>query len=282
MQKENKMKTNQGVKLVPKGLQILEVSFLADKDMLKAYQDRIKTKYNSKQAIETLDIFGKNGVVQGSNSFAIVELASSSLALPSQVLHASELNPGFFRGTYEDLGLVLRTNGDSFRENDYNARNLYEQLEHRGFKPSPDEPVMISLRDLILEGDENSYYGLIHKITDKSQIVQDPELSPKNNGMRFSGVDERGIPIFEHDGSRIFYARQEDGLDRFVLGRGLGLYSDWDGDLSRSGASGRVAVVKNFPSEILNQYLAKLKEERDKQVAELDIRYNEAVALMKG
>ena len=143
MQNENKMKTNQGVKLVPKELQIPEVSFLADKDMLKAYQDGIKTKYNSKQARKTLDIFGKNGVVQGSNSFAIVELASSSLALPSQVLHASELNPDFFERRYEDLGLVLRTNGDPFRENDYNARNLHEQLEKRGFKPSPDEPVMI-------------------------------------------------------------------------------------------------------------------------------------------
>jgi len=278
------MKTNQGVKLVPKELQIPEVSFLADKDMLKAYQDGIKTKYNSKQARKTLDIFGKNGVVQGSNSFAIVELASSSLALPSQVLHASELNPGFFRGTYEDLGLVLRTNGDSFRENDYNARNLYEQLEHRGFKPSPDEPVMISLRDLILEGDENSYYGLIHKITDKSQIVQAPELSRKNNGMRFSRTDERGIPIFDNKGERTFYAGQR-GLVRFILNRELDLDSNWSRDLSYSDAGGRVVVVENFPSEnnrLIKSYLAELKKERDKQVAELNIKYNKAVALMKG
>ena len=140
------MKTNPSVKLVPKGLQIPEVSLLADKDMLKAYQDRIRTKYNSKRARESLNIFREGGVVQGSNSFANVELASLRLALPSQVLHASELNPDFFERRYEDLGLVLRTNGDPFRENDYNARNLHEQLEKRGFKPSPDEPVMISLR----------------------------------------------------------------------------------------------------------------------------------------
>ena len=73
---------------------------------------------------------------------------------------------------------------------------------------------MISLRGLILERDENSYYGLIHKITDKSQIVQAPELSPKNNGMRFSGVDERGIHVFEH------------GLPKSGISRGS-LYYYW-------------------------------------------------------
>ena len=278
------MKTNPSVKLVPKGLQIQEVSFLADKDMLKAYQDRIRTKYNSKRARESLNIFREGGVVQGSNSFANVELASLRLALPSQVLHASELNPDFFERRYEDLGLVLRTNGDPFRENDYNARNLHEQLEKRGFKPSPDEPVMISLRGLILERDENSYYGLIHRITDESQIVQAPELSRKNNGMRFSRTDERGIPIFDNKGERTFYAGQS-GLGRFVLDGGLDLVSNWGRGLSDSGAGGRVAVIENFSSEknrLMKSYLEELKEERDKQVAKLDIKYNKAVALMKG
>ena len=284
MQKENKMKTNQGVKLVPKGLQILEVSFLADKDMLKAYQDRIKTKYNSKQAIETLDIFGKNGVVQGSNSFAIVELASPSLALPSQVLHASELNPGFFGGNYEDIGLVLRTNGDSYNPNDRNAKNLYEQLKHRGITASDESPVLISLVGLSLKEDTNSGHGLIHLLTDEAQIIQAPELSHLNNGMRFSRADERGIPIFGNEGERTFYAGQR-GLVRFILNRELDLDSNWSRDLSYSDAGGRVVVVENFPSEnnrLIKSYLAELKKERDKQVAELNIKYNKAVALMKG
>src|SRR3989344_7743242 len=122
------MRTIQGVELVSK--EILEVSFLAEEDMLKAYQERIKS-YSEKARNLLNRLEYKDGVIQGSNVFANVELASSELALPSQVLYASELVPDFFRGNYEDLGLVLRTNEDLYSSNDYNARHLYKQLDHR-------------------------------------------------------------------------------------------------------------------------------------------------------
>ncbi|MEK6933004.1 MAG: hypothetical protein AABW56_04395, partial [Nanoarchaeota archaeon] len=76
------MKTTQGVLLVPKNIQVPKVSFFSDEDMLKAYQERIKTKYNSKEARNSLNIFNMKG--QGSNSFANVELASEHLATPYQ------------------------------------------------------------------------------------------------------------------------------------------------------------------------------------------------------
>ena len=124
---------------------VQNVSFLADEGMLKDYQERIKSY--SEKAQKVLNIFTFDGVVRGSNSFANVALASKHLALPSQVLHDSELNPEFFRGNYEDLGLVLRTNGDSsFKNNNHDAKKLYKQLKKRGITPSEENPVMISLR----------------------------------------------------------------------------------------------------------------------------------------
>jgi len=226
------------------------VSFLADEGMLKDYQERIKSY--SKRAQEVLNIFTyDNGLIKGSNPFANVALASKHLALPSQVLHDSELNPEFFRGNYEDLGLVLKTNGDSsFKNNNPDAKKLYEQLKKRGITPSEENPVMISLRGLGLEADK-SHYGLMHKLTDETEIVQAPELSYQNNGRKFSRTDERGIPIFDEDGTRTFYARK-DGLDGFCLW-GLVLDSNWFWfwywALDVSSTDGRVAVAKNYSKE---------------------------------
>ena len=225
------------------------VYFLADEGMLKDYQERIKLY--SERAQKVLNIFTyDNGLIKGSNPFANVALASKHLALPSQVLHDSELNPEFFRGNYEDLGLVLRTNGDdSFKNNNHDAKKLYEQLKKRGITPSKENPVMISLSGLSLEADK-SHYGLIHKLTDETKLVQASELSHENHGKRFSRADERGIPIFDKAGTRTFYARK-DGLDRFCLDGVLDLnsYWFWDRDLDYSDASGRVAIAKNYSKE---------------------------------
>jgi hypothetical protein len=257
---------------------VLQVSFLADEDMLRACQERIKSY--SKRAQEVLDVFTfENGVIRGSDSFANVELASEHLALPGQVLHDLELNPEFFRGNYEDMGLVLRTDVDPVHN--YNAKNLYEQLKHRGITASDKNPVMISLKGLSLKEDNESIYGLVHLLTDEAQIIQAPELSYKNNGRKFSKCDERGIPIFDKKGKRAFYSRQ-GGLGRLFLDRCLVLFSSWYGSLGNSGASGRVAVAKIFSSENSNQYLEKLKQEYEMKRTELDKEYQKAVALMKG
>src|SRR3989344_1137159 len=228
-----------------------KVSFLADEDMLKAYQESIES--HSRKARDSLNIFRyENGVIKGSNLFANIKIASLfpqeyRLALPSEVLQDLELNPDFFRENYEYLGLVLRTNGDSYDPNDYNAKNLYKQLNHRGIKPSEELTVLISLRGLALKEDDESSYGLVHLLTDETQIIQAPELSHLNDRKRFSRADERGIPIFDGKGERIFYSGQ-GGLGRFCLDGGLGLYSGWYRDLADSDAVGRVAVVKNFHS----------------------------------
>jgi hypothetical protein len=287
------MKTTLGIKLVPKELQIPELSFLADEDMLRAYNESI-TRYGEK-ARGTLDVFKyKDGVITGSNSFANVELASQNLASPAQLEYAVNLNPDYFRGHYEDIGLVLRTEGDSYNRNDYNARNLYQQLKHRGLTPSPKAPVRISLRGLALEEDKHSGYGLIHRLTDESEVIQLPEFSHENNGRRFLESDERGVPKYLNDKElseltdeqksrlRTFYAR-EDGLGRLFLIGCLGLCSDWFGYLDNSIANGRVAVVSAEGTEkILNGYLTKLQQERDIQIAKIQKNFSKAEDVLKG
>ena len=261
--------------------------FLRGIDKLEEYKARIGKDFHSGRARGNLDIYtcGIGGTIFGSNPFANVRIASSGLALPSEVMHVFELSPSLFSGDYIDLALVLRTNGDSIKVMDYNARHLFEQVRHRGYIPSKEFPVMIPLgRGLIIKEDDNSPYGLVHILTDEAQIIQAPELNYKNNDRTFSRVDERGIPIFDKEGERTFYARQ-GGLDRFILDWGLDLYFGWGRNLSGSSAGGRVAVIENFSSEknrLMKSYLEELKEERDKQVAKLDIKYNKAVALMKG
>ena len=124
--------------------------------------------------------------------------------------------------------------------------------------------MLILLRGLALEEDDESTYGLVHLLTDETQIIQAPELSHLNDRKRFSRVDERGIPVFDNEGTRTFYTRR-NGLGRFSLDRGLDLYSYWYRWLTDSNAFSRVAVVKNFPSGNMDEYLARLSEEGDRQ-----------------
>ena len=53
-------------------------------------------------------------------------------------------------------------------------------------------------------------------------------------------------------------------------------------NLSISHEIGRVAVVENLSSGNLDEYLARLSEEKDRQIAEVDNRYEQAMAIMRG
>jgi len=117
----------------------------------------------------------------------------------------------------------------------------------------------------------------------ETDVVQDSRFSYLNNERRFKITDEQGVPIFDSEGTRVFCTKQ-GGLSRFYFGRVLILDSNWKLDrcLSDSNADGRVAVVENFSSGNLDEYLARLSEEKDRQIAEVDNRYEQAMAIMRG
>ena len=230
--------------LVPENHQFPELGFLADEAMLAEYHNRIQ-KY-SENARNVLNIFQYDAaekVIQGSNPFGCVELASKDLALPSELEHAVRLSPAAFKGIYVDLALLLRAAGDSYSPNDYLAKHLAEQIKHRtGKVPTPELPARISLKGLTLEEDNTSHYGLVFKLGEQTETLLVPEYSHENNGKRFSKTNERGVPIFNDGGNRYFWTRQ-GGLSRLCLGRGSSLYSN-DDYLAGSDAVGRVPVVK--------------------------------------
>ncbi len=238
------MANQSGIQLVPRTLAFPVLTFLESKQDFDAYQEGIKS-YGEK-ARKTLGVLSySNEIIKGSNPFAVVELGKAQrLSTPSELELAVSINPEFFRGIYEDIALVLRTNGDSYVPNDYLAKHLAEQIKKRkGILPTQESPFRISLKGLSLKEDENSSYGLVFLIGDETEIIQIPEFAYSNHRKRFSETDERGVPIFNDNGNRTFYARIQ-GVSGLCLGRDLDLDSYNEG-LAYSNDGGRVVVVND-------------------------------------
>lgn len=220
------------------------IDFAKGSDTLQKYDESIKG-YGSR-ARKNLDKYSlaRDGTILGSNSFMNAQLGwIVPIATPAEVEKAVRANPDFFRGTYQDVGLVLRSNGDEYRPNDFVARNLAEQAKKRtGKMPTPKTPFRISLKGTSLKEDNSSDYGWVFVLGDETEVIEVPEFNPQNNGERFSKTDERGVPIFDNKGNRTFYAKSQ-GLSRLCLDWYLGLVSD-GGSLAYSDVIGRVSIVE--------------------------------------
>ena len=198
--------------------------------------------------------------------------------MPGELEHAVRLSPGTFQGRkYEDTGLAQATEGDSYANNDYVSRNFFAQIKHRTEKtPTPDVPTRVSLRGLSLKEDANSDYGLVFAIGDEAEIILSQELSYHNNGRRFSRTDERGVPIWDENGTRAFYAR-DNGLSGVCLSWGLVLLSRYE-DLAFSGSGGRVVVRTGEDSsqKTLEEQVTNLRKQSEAQIAEFANRARKA------
>jgi len=181
------------------------------------------------------------------------------------------------RGHYEDAReIVLRSAGDSYTSNDYLAKDLTRQLEIRKFK----SPLIV--RGLRIEEDDNSDYGLRFETTNKTKVFEAPDLNHENNQRRFSRINPDYSIDFEDKGQRTLYTRDK-GLSGLYLNDGLDLVS-YDENLAYSFSSGRVVVVTGEASsqKNLDEYLTKLQEQRETEIAEIDNRYKQAEALLRG
>jgi len=216
------------------------LDFPRGKELLGKYTESF-AKYGDK-AKQVLGKLSFNGdLITGSSPFMAVQLGQfADLATPAQVMFASERQPDFFRGTYSDMGLVLRTDGDDVSANDYIAKNLFTQVKARGLIATSENPVRISLKGAKLKEDASSAYGLVFDLND-AEVIAIPEFAHKNNGKSFMKADGRGVPIFDNSGSRNFYSRNS-GLSRLCLDWGLNLWSD-DVYLASSDSGGRVPLV---------------------------------------
>ncbi len=195
----------------------------------------------------------REDIVSGSNVFYVVGvnevirkegLRTANPADLERVLRKNVLN---LRGFYEDTALVLRTEGDSYEDNDYLVKSLAGQLKKRrgiGLK----NPWVIPLAGLDLVSDGMSAYGLAFRLRADAKVIEAPQLAHENNQKRFSQADRWGLPIFNENGDRTLYTRK-DGISKLSL-YGEDLYSDADlysdpEDLGGSTKDGRVIIVKD-------------------------------------
>ena len=225
------------------------------KKFLEEYNGIVKSDYKDNPNLKVLNL--KDNVVKGSNSYSIylVDTILSQVgfrvglrtATPSDIQDIIDIDKNFLKVFYVDLGCVLRTkNGVK----GYLARQLGEQAKEMNYKFSSENPLVFKPSDLELILDENSNSGLGFKIKESATPFNASELSNKNNNKKFSKTNEKGVPIFDKNGNRTLYTR-EDGLSRFSLGMDSSLDSRYDGlsnsigsGLTYSNDNGRVVVIE--------------------------------------
>jgi len=189
----------------------------------------------------------------GSNVFAAAKIDSLLMPLGIRVANLKDLSRPeviqMVKGKYytDAPTLVLRSRDDSYDKN----LPLIEQL--KGLVEQANGrlklPVMITGFDVkVVENDKG--YGIALVPRDDFKAVEDERLKGTNGGRAFSEVDESGLPIFNDDGKRTWFARSQ-GLSRLFLNRVLNAYSI-NGLLALSNGDGRVVLVtqKNLEGKI--------------------------------
>src|SRR3989338_7237392 len=230
------------------------------KAFLEEYQGKAKADYRNASALNVLSY--SNGLVRGSNPFAVVlanqilRQAGLRVATQGELELAMKIGAMNFGGTYEDTGLVLRTEDNP---NEYLAKNLMTQIKARNKKQKL--PVMIPLAGLELRTDSNSPHGMTFSLREDSEIIYSPVLNKPGN-FKSEDIDQKtGLPIKLSGGNRTLYTTNS-GLSGLFLVSGLYLVSGSD-NLALSFDYGRVVVVSTAEGgsqDFFNGKLAKLQK----------------------
>jgi hypothetical protein len=264
---------SQEVKLIPREIREADfpiARFLSEEEQTR--YEQVIQEYSGK-AREVLDIKRK-----GSNLFKILFLNQIGIRTATLPELESALENGLdLAGTYQDAReVVLRSAGDSYEPNDYLAKDLAGQMALKHFK------VPFVVIGLEIKPDENSFYGLSFKTTDKTRTIEVSDLNHKNHQRKFKKINPDYSIEFEDNANRTLYTR-DNGISR--------LYLNWDsdlgsrvGNLAGSDGIGRVVLVSaEGANEIfLEDYITKLSTERDNQITKVQKRYQSAMNVLKG
>jgi len=216
------------------------------RQILDEYNQLVQNEYQNVSTLQKLSF--EDNVVKGSNPFSFILLNKvlqnhgKWVARPTDLERALEKESINLKGTYGDSGLVLRSNTDP---NQYLAQNLISQIEQREELQSP---LMIPLEGLDLKYDSSSPSDLSFQLTDSTELIYAPQLNKSNHSKKFNNGDEKGLPIFDENGSRTLYSSEGEGLCRLFRDGDLDLGAG-DGDLSSSGSDGRVIVCAEGTSK---------------------------------
>ncbi len=252
---------------------LLSMAKFENQNMSEAFAEALE-QY-SPEAIESLTYnfsFNPEGLAIGSSPIALAFLNQENLFPNGEHLlsisefgQAHNKDSDFFKGTYQDTGIILRTAGDKYEGNDHMTKGLFGKLEKRGLVASPESPVVISITDLGLRRDRDSRYGLVWDLKEDASPIVAPEYGTKESVEKFSFYDERGIPIPNKEGKFNIWKR-DTGLSR--------VYSVFGGDanlgydhLAYSNGGGRVTVGGEEVPQSYMQVKEAIKQEEERRVS---------------
>ena len=241
MQTQTKLPKFDGILLVEIPRDIPQTNFLVG-DFGKAVLDEVNSRYKDFPVVSKVGNYD-NGIVKNSHPYFVVAVnevirpEGFHVATQADLKRILRLNILPLRGQYEDSALVLRTEGEP---NKYLAKALAKQVRARN--PNAKYSLMINLRDLTLEKDQDAPNGLAFKLTEDVDVIYAPVLNQPGN-FNSEDIDEKtGLPNkTSKKGDRTLYTR-DSGLSRLYLDRDSDLGSYWD-DLADSDSDGRVVVM---------------------------------------
>ncbi len=216
---------------------------ISGNDALKVYNS---LSYQTRIGLNLINYQGKLTMV-GSTPIAVANLDSFAKGDNTRTpnlrdLSRSEVMELIDKEYYIDArDLIVRSIRDSDQpKNNSLLKTIYELAEQKLGKISG--PFMISGFRFVLDKEDNNGYGLIILPTSGFSVIGDERFGGKYNGQVFSEVDEFGIPRFDKEGKRNWWAKK-DGLSRICLVKNLDLYSGNE-CLTDSCDKGRVVFLK--------------------------------------
>ena len=204
--------------------------------------------YNSlpEQAKVGLSYDESSKTIIGSTPFAVANLDSIAQEYGARTPNLRDLSrPEVMRIAkdkhyIDSRNLVARTPTDTYDKNNGLLKTIYELAEQQLGKI--EGPFMIEGFNFVADEEDKTGYGLKLAPTAEFKAVQDERLGGKNHRKSFADVDELGLPNFDKNGSRTWYAR-DNGLSRLCLYWYLYLYSVSE-NLAVSNDDGRVVFLK--------------------------------------
>ena len=149
------------------------------------------------------------GIVKGGNSFTRVLGAEVLREMGLIAATRPDLEKMFGRNfrlflNYVDVGVALRTNGDSYAKNDSLAKTLYGDLNQSGIDVESGGGKLVSFNALSLDRSTSSPYGVVFRFNGKAAQDDILDLSSfkwdcsRNDGLSQAGfawdLGSAGIP----------------------------------------------------------------------------------------
>lgn len=183
----------------------------------------------------------------GSTPIAVANLDALAQQYGARTPHLRDLSrPEIMRTAkgehyIDSRNLVVRSREDpNWSQNNSLLKTIYELAEKK--EGSIKYPFMIEGFSFIINPEDKKGYGLTLVPNSDFRVIQDERFDGKYSGKSFSEVDELGIPKFDKNGNRKWYAKDK-GLSRLYLIRNLVLGSYY-GNLAYSDGDGRVVFLK--------------------------------------